>query len=80
VTIHYNPGAHGASNALGRAISNTKKSAEKLSSGYNINRAADNASGLAVSEKMRAIIRGLGKHGGQRGKNAIRLKMSPSAR
>jgi flagellin len=34
---------------------------EKLSSGYNINRAADNASGLVDSEKMRAIIRGLGQ-------------------
>ncbi|MBQ8613472.1 MAG: hypothetical protein IJ416_04590 [Ruminiclostridium sp.] len=32
---------------------------EKLSSGYSINRAADNAAGLAVSEKMRALIRGL---------------------
>jgi flagellin len=61
VIISYNPGAHGANNALGRTISNTKKSAEKLSSGYQINRAADNASGLAVSEKMRAIIRGLGQ-------------------
>lgn len=38
---------------------NLKKSAERLSSGYRINRAADNAAGLAISEKMRRQIRGL---------------------
>ena len=36
-----------------------RKSAEKLSSGYRINRAADDAAGLAISEKMRRQIRGL---------------------
>lgn len=36
-----------------------KKSTEKLSSGYKINRAADNAAGLQISEKMRSLIRGL---------------------
>lgn len=44
--------------------SNDKKkigSAEKLSSGYKINRAADDAAGLAISEKMRRLIRGLDK-------------------
>ena len=35
------------------------KTAEKLSTGYDINRAADNAAGLAISEKMRRLIRGL---------------------
>ena len=35
------------------------KSMEKLSSGYRINRAADDAAGLAISEKMRAQIRGI---------------------
>ncbi len=35
------------------------KSVEKLSSGYRINRAGDDAAGLAISEKMRAQIRGL---------------------
>ena len=35
------------------------KSTEKLSSGYRINRAADDAAGLAISEKMRRQIRGL---------------------
>jgi flagellin len=38
---------------------NTAKSLEKLSSGYRINRAGDDAAGLAISEKMRAQIRGL---------------------
>jgi len=39
--------------------SNTNKSMEKLSSGYRINRAADDAAGLSISEKMRSQIRGL---------------------
>lgn len=38
-----------------------KKSTEKLSSGYRINRAADDAAGLAISEKMRSKIRGLNR-------------------
>jgi len=38
---------------------NTQKALEKLSSGYRINRAGDDAAGLAISEKMRAQIRGL---------------------
>ena len=38
---------------------NKKKSTEKLSSGYRINRAADDAAGIAISEKMRRQIRGL---------------------
>ena len=38
---------------------NVAKSAEKLSSGYRINRAGDDAAGLAISEKMRSQIRGL---------------------
>lgn len=38
---------------------NVAKSAEKLSSGYRINRAGDDAAGLAISEKMRAQVRGL---------------------
>lgn len=38
---------------------NVSKSAEKLSSGYRINRAGDDAAGLAISEKMRSQIRGL---------------------
>ena len=38
---------------------NVAKSSEKLSSGYRINRAGDDAAGLAISEKMRAQVRGL---------------------
>lgn len=38
---------------------NRAKVTERLASGYRINRAADDASGLAISEKMRAQIRGL---------------------
>lgn len=40
-------------------VAQTQKSLEKLSSGYRINRAGDDAAGLAISEKMRAQIRGL---------------------
>jgi flagellin len=44
---------------LGITNSNRAKSTEKLSSGYKINRAGDNAAGLTISEKMRGQIRGL---------------------
>jgi len=44
---------------LGLTQSSLSKSTEKLSSGYKINRAADNAAGLAISEKMRRQVRGL---------------------
>jgi flagellin len=44
---------------LGINHTNQKKTTEKLSSGYRINRAADDAAGLSISEKMRAQIRGL---------------------
>ncbi len=40
---------------------NTRKNTEKLASGYKINRAADDAAGLAISEKMRRQIRGLNR-------------------
>jgi len=44
---------------LGVTVASQAKSTEKLSSGYKINRAADDAAGLAISEKMRRQIRGL---------------------
>jgi flagellin len=44
---------------LGQNVKVVKKSSEKLASGYRINRAADDAAGLSISEKMRAQIRGL---------------------
>ena len=45
--------------SLGTIVSNQSKATEKLSSGYRINRAADDAAGLSISEKMRSQIRGL---------------------
>ena len=48
-----------AYNALNANVSGLKKASEKLSSGYRINRAGDDAAGLAISEKMRSQIRGL---------------------
>ncbi len=46
---------------LGANSLNSSKSMEKLSSGLRINRAADDAAGLSISEKMRSQIRGLGQ-------------------
>ncbi|MDE7325429.1 MAG: flagellar hook protein, partial [Lachnospiraceae bacterium] len=51
--------AMNANRMLGITTGQQAKSTEKLSSGYKINRAADNAAGLAISEKMRKQIRGL---------------------
>jgi flagellin len=48
-----------ANRQLGVSNSSLAKSTEKLSSGYRINRAADDAAGLSISEKMRGQIRGL---------------------
>ena len=44
---------------LGITTGNLQKSTEKLSSGYRVNRAGDDAAGLSISEKMRGQIRGL---------------------
>ena len=57
--INHNMSAMYSNRALGIANSEVQKNMEKLSSGMLINRAGDDASGLAVSEKMRAQIRGL---------------------
>ena len=57
--ISHNLGAMFTSRALGITTNNRAKSAEKLSSGYKVNRAADDAAGLSISEKMRRQIRGL---------------------
>ena len=48
-----------AYNRLNANVAGMKKASEKLSSGYRINRAGDDAAGLAISEKMRSQIRGL---------------------
>lgn len=57
--IQHNMMAINAGNKLNITNAKRTKSAEKLSSGYRINRAADDAAGLAISEKMRRLIRGL---------------------
>ncbi len=57
--INHNMSAINANRQLGSMNRQTMKSMEKLSSGLRINRAGDDASGLAVSEKMRSQIRGL---------------------
>lgn len=57
--INHNMSAMYSNRALGIANNEVQKNMEKLSSGMRINRAGDDASGLAVSEKMRAQIRGL---------------------
>jgi len=59
MVVQHNISAMNANNAMTRNVSGLSKSTEKLSTGYSINRAADNAAGLAISEKMRSQIRGL---------------------
>ncbi len=61
ITVKHNMTALNAERQLGITVQAQKKSTEKLSSGYRINRAADDAAGLAMSEKMRRQIRGLKK-------------------
>jgi flagellin len=65
--INHNLSAMYANRQLGINALSLEKNQEKLSSGMRINRAGDDASGLAVSEKMRSQIRGLG----QASKNAL---------
>ena len=57
--INHNIQALNAYRNLSQTMSSTSKSLEKLSSGLRINKAADDAAGLAISEKMRSQIRGL---------------------
>ena len=57
--IQHNMQAANANRMLGSVVTSQAKSTEKLSSGYRINRAADDAAGLSISEKMRGQIRGL---------------------
>lgn len=57
--IAHNLAAMNTDRMLGITKTKNKTSVEKLSSGYKINRAADDAAGLAISEKMRRLIRGL---------------------
>ena len=59
MVVQHNLTAVNANRMLGITTGQQAKSSEKLSSGYRINRAADDAAGLSISEKMRKQIRGL---------------------
>ena len=59
MVVQHNMQAANANRMLNVTTSAQSKSTEKLSSGYRINRAADDAAGLTISEKMRKQIRGL---------------------
>ena len=59
MVVQHNLTAMNSNRMLGLTTKSQAKSTEKLSSGYKINRAADDAAGLSISEKMRKQIRGL---------------------
>ena len=59
MVVQHNMQAMNSNRMLGITTSAQAKNTEKLSSGYKINRAADDAAGLTISEKMRSQIRGL---------------------
>ena len=61
MVVQHNLTAMNANRMLGITTSAQAKSSEKLSSGYRVNRAGDDAAGLTISEKMRSQIRGLNK-------------------
>lgn len=61
MVVQHNLTAMNANRQLGVTTSGQAKSSEKLSSGYRINRAGDDAAGLKISEKMRSQVRGLNK-------------------
>ncbi|MCR5518160.1 MAG: flagellin [Lachnospiraceae bacterium] len=61
MVVQHNLTAMNTNRQLGITTNQQAKATEKLSSGYKVNRAADDAAGLTISEKMRSQIRGLGK-------------------
>ena len=61
MVVQHNLTAMNANRQLGIVTNNQAKATEKLSSGYKINRAGDDAAGLSISEKMRKQIKGLNK-------------------
>ena len=61
MVVQHNLTAMNTSRQLNGVTGALSKSTEKLSSGYKINRAGDDAAGLSISEKMRSQIRGLNK-------------------
>jgi flagellin len=61
MVVQHNMQAANTNRQLGITVNASSKATEKLSSGYKINRAADDAAGLAISEKMRSQVRGLNR-------------------
>ena len=61
MVVQHNMTSMNANRQLGITVNNQAKATEKLSSGYKVNRAGDDAAGLTISEKMRSQIRGLNK-------------------
>jgi len=61
MVVQHNLSAMNTNRQLGITTKGQSKSTEKLSSGYRINRAGDDAAGLTISEKMRSQVRGLNK-------------------
>lgn len=61
MVVQHNLQAMNTNRQLGITVTGQAKNTEKLASGYKINRAADDAAGLAISEKMRTQIRGLNR-------------------
>lgn len=59
MVVQHNMQAANTNRMLGNNVKSVAKSSEKLASGYKVNRAADDAAGLSISEKMRNQIRGL---------------------
>lgn len=59
MVVQHNMQAQNTNRVLGQNVKAVRKSTEKLSSGYGVNRAADDAAGLSISEKMRNQIRGI---------------------
>ena len=59
MVVQHNMQAANTNRMLGQNVKAVSKSTEKLSSGYQVNRAADDAAGLSISEKMRNQIRGI---------------------
>ena len=59
MVVQHNLQAANTNRMLGANVKAVSKSTEKLSSGYQVNRAADDAAGLSISEKMRNQIRGI---------------------
>ena len=59
MVVQHNITSMNANRQLGIVGNNVAKATEKLASGYRVNKAADDAAGLAISEKMRAQVRGL---------------------